>query len=130
VARGALRQSGSDERLDLIFHALSHRTRRELLAQLTRGPATVSELASGYDMSLPAISKHLQVLERAALVERTQQGRVHRCVLTAGALVEAEEWMALHRLFWEQQLDRLAAHLAARMEGDRPSSRPTKRRRS
>jgi DNA-binding transcriptional ArsR family regulator len=126
VARGMQSNPVGSERLDLIFHALSHGTRRDLLARLTRGPATVSELAAGYAMSLPAISKHLHVLERAALVERTQEGRVHRCVLTAGPLREAEEWMALHRVFWEQQLDRLTAHLAATAE---PAARSTRHKR-
>jgi DNA-binding transcriptional ArsR family regulator len=105
------RRERASERLDLIFHALSHRTRRELLERLAAGPASVSELAQGHAMSLPAISKHLRVLESAALVRRTQEGRVHTCILTAGPLKDAEEWVAAHRHYWESQLDRLAAHL-------------------
>src|SRR5688572_8231404 len=98
-----------DETLDRVFHALGDRTRRALLARLAAGPATVTELAAPFDMSLPAVSKHIRVLEAAGLVERTIEGRVHRCALDAAPLRDAVEWLAAYRTFWTGTLDALAA---------------------
>jgi DNA-binding transcriptional ArsR family regulator len=101
-------RSSRDDRLDLVFGALSDRTRRALLARLERSPAMVTELAEPFDMSLPAVSKHLRVLERAGLVRRTIDGRVHTCALDPGPLEEADRWMVRYRALWEDALDRLA----------------------
>lgn len=100
------------DRLDRVFHALADRTRRALLARLARGPAAIGELARPFDMSLPAVSKHLRVLEDARLVERKIDGRVHRCALEAAALRDADAWLAHYRVFWDETLASLAEHLA------------------
>lgn len=97
--------------LDATFAALSNRTRRAMLARLTRGVTTVSRLAEPFAMSLPAVSKHLAVLERAGLVVRRRDGRVRRCALVARPMREAERWIAQYRRFWEHHLDRLARYL-------------------
>jgi DNA-binding transcriptional ArsR family regulator len=103
--------SVSERRLDLVFGALSDRTRRTLLARLARGPAMITELAEPFGISLPAVSRHIRVLERAELVERTIEGRVHRCSLRAEPLGEAEKWLAHYREFWMGTLDALARHV-------------------
>lgn len=105
------RGSISERRLDLLFRALGDRTRRTLLAQLTRGPAMITELAEPFGISLPAVSRHIRVLERAELVERTVEGRVHRCSLRAEPLQEAEKWLIHYREFWMGSLDALARHV-------------------
>lgn len=94
--------------LDHLFGALGDRTRRELLATLAKGPAMITELAAPFRMSLPAVSRHIRVLERAKLVRRTVHGRIHRCSLDARPLSEAERWLARYRSFWEGTLDSLA----------------------
>jgi DNA-binding transcriptional ArsR family regulator len=98
--------------LDRLFSALSDPTRRAILARLAKGEATVGELASPFTMSLPAISKHLRVLERAGLLERTVEGRVHRCRLQPLPLKDAVDWLAEYRQYWEGQLDALARYLS------------------
>ena len=98
--------------LDATFGALADGTRRALLARLTKGEATVTELAAPFEVSLPAISKHLRVLEAAGLMSRRIEGREHHCRLAAQPLRQAGDWIAQYRIFWEGQLDRLAAHLA------------------
>jgi len=100
-----------DQRLDLVFGALADTTRRRILARLAVGEATVGELAAPFEISRPAISKHLKVLERAGLIHRTRNGRVRRCELEAGPLHEASEWVGRYREFWEGRLDGLAAYL-------------------
>jgi DNA-binding transcriptional ArsR family regulator len=105
------KEARSDARLDLIFRALGDRTRRTLLAQLARGPAMITELAEPFRISLPAVSRHIRVLERARLVERTVDGRVHRCSLRAEPLREAERWLTNYREFWMGTLDALARHV-------------------
>jgi DNA-binding transcriptional ArsR family regulator len=103
------RSAGSSEqRLDLILHALSHRARRRLLQRLAAGPAMVGELARPFAMTRVAVSKHLRVLERARLISRSIDGRVHRCALQAQPLREVEQWLADYRVFWTQTLDALA----------------------
>ncbi len=97
-----------EKRLDAVFHALSNRTRRALLRSLAAGPARVTELAEPHKMSLNAVSKHLFVLERAGLIQRTREGSVQSCVLDAAPLASADEWIAGYRNFWNQKLDRLA----------------------
>jgi DNA-binding transcriptional ArsR family regulator len=105
----------SSHPLDRTFAALSDPTRRAILARLARGNASVTELAAPFAMSLPAISKHLRVLEQAGLVERTKDGRVHRLRLMAQPLHEAAAWIAHYQQFWDQQLAALADYLH---EGD------------
>jgi DNA-binding transcriptional ArsR family regulator len=99
-----------ERRLDLILHALSHRARRSLLARLSAGPAMVGDLAKPFDMTRVAVSKHLRVLEKARLISRTIDGRVHRCALRPEPLREVEQWLAEHRVFWTETLDALARH--------------------
>jgi DNA-binding transcriptional ArsR family regulator len=89
-----------DDRLDLVFHALGNRTRRALLQRLAKGAARVTDLAVPFDMSLPAISRHLAVLERAGLINRSVRGRVHSCALDVAPMATAEEWLAAYREFW------------------------------
>jgi DNA-binding transcriptional ArsR family regulator len=105
------KEARSDARLDLIFRALGDRTRRTLLARLARGPAMITELAEPFGISLPAVSRHIRVLERARLVARTVDGRVHRCSLRAVPLREAERWLTNYRQFWMGTLDALARHV-------------------
>ena len=98
---------GENDRLSQTFAALANPTRRAILARLAEGEATVNELAAPFDISRPAISKHLRVLERAGLVRRTPEGRVSRCELDARPMREAAEWISDYRRFWEAQLDSL-----------------------
>ncbi|MGH9713321.1 MAG: ArsR/SmtB family transcription factor [Candidatus Acidiferrales bacterium] len=97
--------------LDSTFAALSDATRRGILARLAAGEASVSDLAAPYEMSLPAVSKHLRVLENAGLVVRHKDGRVHRCRLIAGPMKDAAQWIERYRLFWHEQFDALARYL-------------------
>jgi DNA-binding transcriptional ArsR family regulator len=101
----------SEKRLDATFAALSDATRRGILARLAEGEASVGELAAPYRMSLPAVSKHLRVLESARLIVRRKHGRVHRCRLAARPIRGASEWIAQYRRFWESQFDALSAYL-------------------
>jgi DNA-binding transcriptional ArsR family regulator len=103
--------------LDLTFHALADPTRRALLARLSTGEATVGELARPFEVSRPAISKHLRVLERAGLVRRSAEGRVSRCELDAAPMREAAEWVERYRQFWEEQLDSLSRYLEGETRG-------------
>ena len=97
--------------LDSTFAALSDATRRGILARLAEGDTSVSELAQPYDMSLPAVSKHLRVLESAGLVTRRKHGRVQRCQLIAEPMKSAAGWIEHYRRFWEGQFDSLARFL-------------------
>ena len=100
-----------DDDLDRVFAALANRTRRAMLARLGSGPSTVTDLAVPFAMSLPGASKHLRVLERAGLVHRHIDGRVHRCSLDPAPLEDAEQWLIRNRAFWNEQLDSLVRHL-------------------
>src|SRR5581483_276337 len=93
--------------LDLIFHALADPTRRAMLKAVSKRPRSVSELARPFEMSLAAVSKHLQVLERARLVEKEKRGSFYFVTLNAGALMTAEQWIAWYRQFWDARLDAL-----------------------
>ena len=104
-------KNSSDDRLDLVFRALGDRTRRALLARLAAKPAMVTELAEPFDMSLPAVSRHIRVLERARLVVRTVDGRVHHCSLDLRPLNTVEAWLGHYRHFWEGQLEALARYV-------------------
>jgi len=101
----------SDETLDRVFHALSDSTRRALVARLRDGPATVTELAEPFPVTLPAIGKHLRVLEAAGLMHREIRGRQHICSLTPEALADAGDWLQAYRMFWEENLASLAAEV-------------------
>src|SRR5437867_9437102 len=92
-----------EDPLGATFGALADPTRRAIVERLTRGDASVGELAEPFEMSLPAISKHLTVLERAGLVERTKEGRTRRCRLIAEAMRDAREGIASYGSFWEGQ---------------------------
>jgi len=98
--------------LDGVFQALADPARRGMVDRLTRGPASVSELAKPLDMSLSAVVQHLQVLEASGLVRSEKVGRVRTCRIETKALRTAEEWIARRRSIWEQHLDRLGEYLA------------------
>lgn len=104
-------RASADDKLDAVFHALGDRTRRELLARLKKRPALITELASPFAMSLPAVSRHIRVLESAGLVTRTIQGRMHRCSINATPLKSAEAWLNHYRSFWEGNLASLAHYI-------------------
>ena len=101
----------SADPLSQTFAALADPTRRAILARLCSGEATVSELAEPFDMSLPAVSKHLKVLERAGLVARSREAQWRPCRLDAVPLKDAAGWLERYRQFWEQSLDRLQDYL-------------------
>ena len=98
-------------RLDLAFQALADPTRRGMLARLSRGPASVSDLARPFAISLPAVMQHLQVLEASGLVRSEKVGRVRTCRIEPNALAGAESWIAEQRALWDGRLDRLEDYL-------------------
>src|SRR5271168_557643 len=99
------------DRLDQTFAALADPTRRAILARLASGEATVTELAAPFEISLPAISKHLKVLERAGLIARGREAQWRPCRLEAGPLKDAADFLEHYRRFWEQSFDRLEEYL-------------------
>ncbi len=101
----------SSHALDAVFSALGDPTRRAILARLAEGESRVTDLAVPYRMSLPAVSKHLRVLEGAGLVKKIKDGRVIRCSLEPKPLKSAADWVARYRCFWEAQFDALAGYL-------------------
>ncbi len=105
------------DQLSLIFGALADPTRRAILARLAEGEATVNELAEPFAMTLPAVSKHLKVLERAGLISRGREAQWRPCRLEAESLREASEWVDRYRRFWESSYDKLDAHLKQLMKG-------------
>ena len=98
--------------LDLMFQALADPTRRTMVERLSRGPASVSELARPLAMSLPAVVQHLQVLEASGLVSTKKQGRVRTCQVETMALSQVEGWINARRVAWQHRLDRLGRYLA------------------
>ncbi|BCJ76765.1 transcriptional regulator [Catellatospora sp. IY07-71] len=100
-----------DDQLSVTFAALADPTRRAILARLAQGEATVNELAAPHAMSLPAISRHLKVLERAGLVVKGRDAQWRPCRLEPAPLREVDDWMAPYRTFFTERLDRLAEHL-------------------
>jgi len=99
------------DQLSMIFAALADPTRRAILARLASGDATVNELAEPFEISLPAISRHLKVLEAAGLISRSRSAQWRSSRLEAGPLQEATLWMETYRRFWDSSFDRLDAHL-------------------
>lgn len=99
------------DRLSVVFAALADPTRRAILARLIGGEATVTELAAPFDMSMPAVSKHLKVLEQAGLITRGRDAQWRPCRLEAGPLKDAADWLEHYRQFWEESLDRLEQYL-------------------
>lgn len=110
-------QSGD---LDALFQALADPTRRAILARLAHGPATVTDLARPFAMSLPAFLQHLSRLEEGGLIATEKAGRVRTCTIRTGALAPARDWMMEQRLLWEGRLDRLEDYLATLTEGQDP----------
>ncbi len=100
------------DHLTMTFAALADPTRRAILARLALGETSVTELAEPFDMSLPAISKHLKVLERAKLIERSRAAQWRPCKLTPAPLKEVDDWIDHYRRFWEASFDRLEAYLS------------------
>jgi DNA-binding transcriptional ArsR family regulator len=108
--------------LDRVFQALADPSRRAMVERLSRGPASVSELAEPFRMSLQAVSQHLQVLETSGLVRTEKVGRVRTCQIEPGAFNAAEQWISDRRSAWERRLDRLGDYLAE------PSPKPKRRK--
>ena len=115
----------TDDSLDAAFAALADPTRRAIVSRLARGDATVTELAAPFAMSLPAVSKHLKVLERSGLISRRRESQFRPCHLEAAALDGTLDWIEQHRRIWDERFDKLDAHLRtiqttgrARAEGD------------
>ena len=119
------------DRLDAVFHALADPTRRAMLRDLSAGQRTVGELAAPFAISLAGASKHIQVLERAGLVQREVQGRVHVCRIDARPLHAGVEWLRHYERFWNSKLDALAALLEAEdaaKPGRKPARKPASKR--
>jgi DNA-binding transcriptional ArsR family regulator len=110
--------------LSVTFAALADPTRRAILARLTTGPVTVTALAEPHDMSLPAISKHLRVLERSGLISRGRDAQWRPCRLKAAPMKQAVEWLEDYRRHWEQRFDRLDDYLQ-QLQGKKPSTQDT-----
>ena len=108
------------EVLSRVFAALADATRRDMVARLADGDATVTELTSPFRISMPAISRHLKVLQRAGLISRNRSGQHLSSTLEAAALREAAEWMERYRQFWDASFDRLDAHLRRVQQREAP----------
>ena len=118
-----------NDRLSTTFAALSDPTRRAILARLALGETSVNELAEPFAISLPAVSKHLKVLERAGLITRGRDAQMRPCKIEATALKEADDWLEEYRRFWEQRLDRLEDYLKTLQAGEsgKTKTKETKR---
>ena len=101
----------STDHLSQVFAALADPTRRAILARLSKGEASVNEIAEPFDITLPAVSKHLKVLEKAGLIERTREAQYRPCRLQAAPLRDAAHWIEHYRQYWEESFDRLDAYL-------------------
>jgi DNA-binding transcriptional ArsR family regulator len=115
--------TASADPISTTFAALADPTRRSILARLAAGEASVTELAEPFEMSLPAISKHLKVLERAGLIARSRDAQWRPCRLEAGPLKEADDWLERYRRHWEESFDRLDKYLQELQEKERRYSR-------
>ena len=119
----------TSQQLDATFAALADPTRRAILARLAQGDASVNELATPFDMSQPAISKHLRVLERAGLISRSRDAQRRPCRLEAKPLAEADEWLQRYRQFWEANFGRLDS-LLEEMQSKQRNTHTKKTRRN
>jgi DNA-binding transcriptional ArsR family regulator len=109
-----------EDQLSVVFGALADPTRRAILTRLADGPATVNEIAEPFAMTLPAVSKHLKVLERAGLISRGRQAQWRPCKLEAQPLREASDFLSRYRQFWEESYDKLDTHLRTLLKGTNP----------
>lgn len=105
--------------LDDVFHALADATRRSMVQRLSRGPATIGELGEPFAITKPAVTKHVKVLERAGLLRRAVEGRIHRCEIDPRPLDRANRWVERVRAFWESRFDDLADYLDTVQNQDR-----------
>jgi DNA-binding transcriptional ArsR family regulator len=124
--------TAEEDALDSIFSALSDRTRRRILARLSDGAATVGELAAPFSMSLPAVSKHIRILEDAGLLRRERDGWYHHCRLQGRPLEAARDFIDRYRAFWGETLEELARYVETDAATNRPRARaavPRRRRR-
>lgn len=117
--------NATDDRLDETFAALANVTRRAILARLAQGEATVNELAAPFDMQLPAISKHIKVLEQAGLVVRSRRAQFRPCRLAPERLAEVATWADQYRVIWDDRLDRLDRQLERRRRSTAPKGPTT-----
>lgn len=114
--------------LSATFAALSDPTRRAILARLIAGERSVTELAEPFAMSLPAVSKHLQVLERAGLIARTREAQFRRCSIEAGPIKEVAEWTASYRHIWEERFGRLDNYLQTMKKKEKSHAKKSRRK--
>ena len=119
----------SSDRLSSTFAALSDPTRRAILARLALGETSVSKLAAPFAMSLPAVSKHLKVLERAGLITRGRDAQMRPCKIEVNALKEADDWLEEYRRLWEQRLDRLEDYLQTLQAEQATKAKPKEKKR-
>jgi DNA-binding transcriptional ArsR family regulator len=117
------------DRLSSTFAALSDPTRRAILARLALGETSVSKLAAPFEMSLPAVSKHLKVLERAGLITRGRDAQMRPCKIEVNALKEADDWLEEYRRLWEQRLDRLEDYLQTLQAEEATKAKPKEKKR-
>lgn len=123
-------QQAAPDPLSATFAALADPTRRAILARLQKGEASVQELAEPFDMSLPAVSKHLRVLERAGLIARSRDAQRRPCRIAAAPLKEAADWMEGYRRFWDESFDRLDEVLQEMKAKEKEDARRKRRARS
>lgn len=116
-------QNSTSDRLSATFAALADPTRRAILARLMAGPVPVKDLAEPFEMTLPGISKHLKVLERAGLIARGREAQWRPCKLEAGPLKEVTDWLENYRRFWDESLDRLDEYLRELQKKEKKNSR-------
>jgi DNA-binding transcriptional ArsR family regulator len=120
----------TEANLDATFAALADPTRRAILARLALGETSVTELTEPFQMSMPAISKHLKVLERAGLIDRGREAQTRPARLNPAALKNAADWIDEYRKFWEESFDRLGAYLQRLQADDKVKQKGTKRKAS
>ena len=116
------------DHLSATFSALADPTRRAILARLARGETSVTELAAPFDMSMPAVSKHLKVLERAGLISRGREAQWRPCRIEAAALKDVDDWLERYRRFWEASFDRLDEYLREVQGKEKPKKRARRKK--
>ncbi len=109
-----------DKQLDAAFSALADPTRRAIISRLSRGSASVGELAEPFDMSLAAISKHIKILEKAGLIDRTRHGRRIECAMNPAGIDSVNQWLEFHKQFWSERLDALEQLLTKKSDRRKP----------